>query len=293
MLLAALGKRKVDDAAADDEPPAKHAEVSAESEERPHEVEQAAQHQEGGEQGREAAADPTPHQQLPRSEMSADGTKLTIEVAPEMVGKIIGKRGETIKSIQNNSGARVDVDQQFPEGQPRKVRLHMYIMHRITSEKEPRGWYMRGLQDFGRMVMLSHRHRRPDRALALGRQVYITGAPASIETARIMVENMLNPTTGGVPPAGAEEKARLLRGNGAGPDRQWLTVPQGSHHTHLAPVSPLPLPTSPPANRRSCPARRPSSVASSAAPETPSRGSRGSPEPGSRLTRARTPAAWS
>lgn len=55
--------------------------------------------------------------------MNAEGTKLTIFVGADMVGKIIGKKGETIKSIQANSGARVDVNQNLPEGQPREARI--------------------------------------------------------------------------------------------------------------------------------------------------------------------------
>jgi far upstream element-binding protein len=45
-----------------------------------------------------------------------------MDVDQKLVGKVIGKGGETIKQIQAASGAKVDIDQQFPDGQPRKAR---------------------------------------------------------------------------------------------------------------------------------------------------------------------------
>eukprot|EP01035_Chromulina_nebulosa_P021099 gene21099-27341_t len=47
--------------------------------------------------------------------------KQTIDVQKSVVGKIIGKGGETITLIQRKSGAKVTVDQSVPEGQPCKV----------------------------------------------------------------------------------------------------------------------------------------------------------------------------
>lgn len=49
--------------------------------------------------------------------------KQTIDVQKSVVGKIIGKGGETITLIQRKSGAKVTVDQSVPEGQPCKVSL--------------------------------------------------------------------------------------------------------------------------------------------------------------------------
>jgi far upstream element-binding protein len=44
------------------------------------------------------------------------------QIDPVLVGRIIGKGGETIRQLQGASGAHIDIDQNFPEGQPRKVR---------------------------------------------------------------------------------------------------------------------------------------------------------------------------
>jgi predicted PilT family ATPase len=47
--------------------------------------------------------------------------KQVIDVPKSVVGKIIGKGGETITLIQRKSNARVTVDQSVPEGMPCKV----------------------------------------------------------------------------------------------------------------------------------------------------------------------------
>jgi far upstream element-binding protein len=44
-----------------------------------------------------------------------------------LVGRIIGKGGDTIRQIQFASGAHIDINQQVPEGQPRMVR----VSHRV------------------------------------------------------------------------------------------------------------------------------------------------------------------
>ncbi|GAB5365453.1 hypothetical protein AAMO2058_001059400 [Amorphochlora amoebiformis] len=40
-----------------------------------------------------------------------------------LVGRIIGRKGETISEIQARSGARVQIDQSMPAGQPRKIHI--------------------------------------------------------------------------------------------------------------------------------------------------------------------------
>eukprot|EP00601_Ochromonadales_sp_CCMP2298_P025183 CAMPEP_0173277382 /NCGR_PEP_ID=MMETSP1143-20121109/4047_1 /TAXON_ID=483371 /ORGANISM="non described non described, Strain CCMP2298" /LENGTH=353 /DNA_ID=CAMNT_0014214463 /DNA_START=203 /DNA_END=1260 /DNA_ORIENTATION=- len=49
--------------------------------------------------------------------------KQTMEVPKAVVGKIIGRGGETITLVQSKSGARVQVDQSVPEGTPCKVAI--------------------------------------------------------------------------------------------------------------------------------------------------------------------------
>lgn len=40
-----------------------------------------------------------------------------------IVGRVIGRRGETIKALQSASGAKIVVEQNFPDGVPRKVKI--------------------------------------------------------------------------------------------------------------------------------------------------------------------------
>ena len=47
----------------------------------------------------------------------------TVDCPPGFVGRVIGKGGETIKGLQAQSGARIAIDQNFPEGVPRKISI--------------------------------------------------------------------------------------------------------------------------------------------------------------------------
>ena len=51
---------------------------------------------------------------------SADSSK-TVECPQSLVGKIIGRGGETIRALQTASGARISVNQDFPPDVPREV----------------------------------------------------------------------------------------------------------------------------------------------------------------------------
>ncbi|MEW5315691.1 MAG: hypothetical protein WDW38_007101 [Sanguina aurantia] len=50
-------------------------------------------------------------------------TSRSIECPQGIVGRIIGRGGETIRSLQQASNAHILVDQNFPEGAPRKVTI--------------------------------------------------------------------------------------------------------------------------------------------------------------------------
>jgi rRNA processing protein Krr1/Pno1 len=51
-------------------------------------------------------------------------TVTTIVDCPQaVVGKVIGKGGETIKLLQMSSGCRIQIDQNYPEGMPRKITI--------------------------------------------------------------------------------------------------------------------------------------------------------------------------
>ena len=54
---------------------------------------------------------------------TGDSNVYTFQIDPVLVGRIIGKGGDTIKQLQFTSGAHIDIDQNFPEGHPRKVLL--------------------------------------------------------------------------------------------------------------------------------------------------------------------------
>ncbi|KAH8069825.1 hypothetical protein JL721_5719 [Aureococcus anophagefferens] len=47
----------------------------------------------------------------------------TVHCPQALVGRLIGKQGDTIKDLQRRSGARIQIDQNFPEGTPRVVTV--------------------------------------------------------------------------------------------------------------------------------------------------------------------------
>ena len=49
---------------------------------------------------------------------------VVIECAKSIVGKVIGRGGETINMLQMRSGARIQIDQQVPDGYPCKVQIN-------------------------------------------------------------------------------------------------------------------------------------------------------------------------
>ena len=48
---------------------------------------------------------------------------LTIQCPQAMVGKIIGRSGQTIQGLQDQTGAKIQIDQQKPEGVPRDIAI--------------------------------------------------------------------------------------------------------------------------------------------------------------------------
>lgn len=67
-----------------------------------------------------------------------------ISCPAHIVGRIIGRGGETIRSLQTASNAHIAINQNFPEGQPREIdisgppdsvaRAHEMVMELINSE---------------------------------------------------------------------------------------------------------------------------------------------------------------
>ena len=54
---------------------------------------------------------------------SAGEVSQTITCPQQLVGRIIGRGGETIRSLQTASGAHIMVNQNFPDGVPRQIDL--------------------------------------------------------------------------------------------------------------------------------------------------------------------------
>eukprot|EP00301_Raphidiophrys_heterophryoidea_P006256 c12540_g1_i1.p1 GENE.c12540_g1_i1~~c12540_g1_i1.p1 ORF type:complete len:294 (-),score=83.12 c12540_g1_i1:154-1005(-) len=64
-----------------------------------------------------------PHPHPPVSADDSSKCTLVVDVHTSVVGKVIGRGGETIKMLQQMSGARVLINQNFPPDQPRKVEI--------------------------------------------------------------------------------------------------------------------------------------------------------------------------
>lgn len=50
-------------------------------------------------------------------------TDVTIDCPKDLVGRVIGTRGETIKDLQSKTGCSIQIDQNFPDGVPRKITI--------------------------------------------------------------------------------------------------------------------------------------------------------------------------
>lgn len=48
---------------------------------------------------------------------------LSMDCPQPLVGRVIGSSGATIKELQSRSGAKIQIDQDFPEGVPRKINI--------------------------------------------------------------------------------------------------------------------------------------------------------------------------
>lgn len=56
-------------------------------------------------------------------EQEAEENAQVVDCPAGIVGRIIGKGGETIKALQLQSGAHISIDQDYPEGMPRKITV--------------------------------------------------------------------------------------------------------------------------------------------------------------------------
>jgi len=47
----------------------------------------------------------------------------TVDCPKDLVGRVIGRGGETINDLQARSGTRIQIDQQVPDGTPCKISI--------------------------------------------------------------------------------------------------------------------------------------------------------------------------
>mmetsp|Transcript_14114 Transcript_14114/g.21442 ORF Transcript_14114/g.21442 Transcript_14114/m.21442 type:complete len:107 (-) Transcript_14114:578-898(-) len=64
---------------------------------------------------------PETQNDLPEEPLEAEKITKKIDVEQSLVGRIIGRGGETIKYLQQQTSCNIQIDQNFPEGMPRKV----------------------------------------------------------------------------------------------------------------------------------------------------------------------------
>ena len=56
-------------------------------------------------------------------EQASGMASIMIQCPQSMVGKIIGRSGATIQGLQDQTGAKIQIDQQKPEGVPRDIAI--------------------------------------------------------------------------------------------------------------------------------------------------------------------------
>ncbi|KAL6771793.1 CRB1 [Auxenochlorella protothecoides x Auxenochlorella symbiontica] len=168
----------------------------------------------------------------------------TMECPAGIVGRIIGRGGETIRALQSASQAHITVDQNFPEGQPRKVIISgtadaarravaliqelivgeagsaQAIIQRVCAENGigkshsftvPKGIVGRIIGRGGETIKQIQRASQATIQIDQGGDpcnVTIAGQPAAAEAAKRMVEDIVN---GLDPFAGGRRRAWLRR----------------------------------------------------------------------------------
>jgi len=72
----------------------------------------------------------------------------TVDCSKTLVGRVIGRGGETINDLQNKSGTRIQIDQQVADGQPCKITITgpppnvqsaVAMVHEVMKNGPPRG----------------------------------------------------------------------------------------------------------------------------------------------------------
>jgi len=66
--------------------------------------------------------------QPPQTMEAAQHTSTVINCPQNVVGRVIGRGGETIKNLQLRSGCHIQIDQNYPEGMPRKITVSGSIL---------------------------------------------------------------------------------------------------------------------------------------------------------------------
>ena len=132
-----------------------------------------------------------------------------------LVGRIIGKGGDTIRQIQFASGAHIDINQQVPEGAPRTVcELQGTEVDPLGKAPPPRR------PPLSRRSLTTRRVADPGTAPAWytpSTQVSLSGPPGAIQACRSLLDDLLRTpvasTPGAlvVPPGGMERTVLCSR----------------------------------------------------------------------------------
>jgi polyribonucleotide nucleotidyltransferase len=61
---------------------------------------------------------------------------MVIECPQAIVGRVIGSSGATIKEVQSRTGAKIQIDQNFPEGIHSNMYIYVCIYLLISSKKK-------------------------------------------------------------------------------------------------------------------------------------------------------------
>jgi len=70
-----------------------------------------------------AAAAPPRGGGIPAAIRNAGPANKIISCDPALVGKIIGRKGETVNELQARTGCKISIDQSMPPGEPRRIQL--------------------------------------------------------------------------------------------------------------------------------------------------------------------------
>lgn len=72
---------------------------------------------------------------MPGAAVTAPQQEVVVDCPQDLVGRVIGRGGETIRELQQKTGCSIQIDQKFPDGVPRKITVKG-PQERIDAAKE-------------------------------------------------------------------------------------------------------------------------------------------------------------